>query len=156
MCECKPLTPERLEEIKRAWDYYKHEDSNLSARTSYGIVTQSLLALSYVTLVNYQVYERSILAQGIVATIQVLICTFAIWYSLRHLGMIDQVQAEKHHLEREYLVHDPIFRSYREAGQPFYQTGRRDVPKLMAEGWKIAALAAVALVLVNHYWGQFR
>lgn len=119
-------------EQARAWEYYKHEDSVLAVRTSYGMIVQSMLLLSYSALLANPA-ER----------LRVLLCSVeVVWYSAVGVAMIDTIDKRKSKL-REYVARDPIFATYWSQGRDDRVSTRRTVVAIMGLAWGLLLVAAI-------------
>lgn len=98
----------------RAWEIYRHEDGMLAQRMAYGMVAQSMLVLSFITLFVYQhqVPQYSVALELVVG---VLGFTYSFFQFTRSRSTSIRIRF----LQNEYLFpNDPIFAAYIKAHNP--------------------------------------
>ena len=102
------MTPDEESELRRAWEYHKCADEILASRMNYGMVAQSMLLVSYMTM---------FLATGGIAWlppfVQGIVASFGLWYSVRQSAMAQELTKRMEFLRKSYLVRlDPIYDKY--------------------------------------------
>jgi hypothetical protein len=131
-------------DISRAWDYFRHEDVILAARTAYGMAVESMLLLSYSAI--FAVQGASSTTGGLSgiggSVVEASIAVFGSWYSFRGCGMIDSVERRKSRL-RKILFQEPVFAYYWPDASNDTRH-RRTILVAMGFGWIV--LAAISIL----------
>ena len=102
------VLPQREDEVRRAWEYHKAADELLAQRMSYGMVAQSMLIVSFVTIASADHSGRPWLTY-----LEIVISLLGFWYSAVQHSTTRALIRGLDRLKEAYLVPlDSIYADY--------------------------------------------
>ncbi len=106
------MTQNEKSSYARAWEVHDYAEKILADRMNYGMVAQSMLMLSFVTLLSNSNQSN------FTPIAEILICLFGTFYSYFQLSRIRSVSQRIIHLQKKYLMDDEVFSEYMTAYSP--------------------------------------
>jgi uncharacterized membrane protein len=129
-------------QTKRAWEIYEYSDNLMAQRMNYGMVAQSMLLLSFVTLFVYQhqVQTYSFFLELIIGILGLLYSGFQY---LRTKSLSERLAI----LRSQYLKDDSVFATYTGVRSMDRRIRQYTVPLVFCVGWIfLLVMAIVAFV----------
>lgn len=99
-------TNENETSYDRAWDIHCYAEKILSDRMNYGMVAQTMLLLSFITIfVDHKPHFLYLV-------LEIAICSLGVIYSYFQYSRIFSVSQRIIHLQEKYLKNDDVFAAY--------------------------------------------
>jgi hypothetical protein len=126
--------------LKRAQDYHKDVEIMFAYRLSYSMVAQSMLIVSYTTLLTYSGASRLIDISAI------NLCIFGLFYTYVQRVLAIGLASRGKFLRENYLMKmDPLFRDMEQARlMPLKGVQTNWIPGALAALWGTLLLIAIA------------
>lgn len=134
------MTQDEESQLRRAWEYHKAADELLAFRMSYGMVAQSMLIVSFVTLLGLQPHLG-----GYLKASELIVGVFGLWLTtVQHL-LARSLVTRLFFLKENYLEKiDPIYRDYMAAYKVWGKSNQLQIMVGMGLVW--VALIGVAIL----------